>query len=516
MYLLAATIGILSSSIGALTPSYLRTTMMQPHPLSSLFPLLLWSSIAGICGALRGLLFTQLNQRMYDHLSTSLFDRIRTATMETWDVEWKESELTRTILTDIYEVIQAVSLFCNVSLRTLTTILCVSLQWYALSPSLFYHGVLISSLQVLLFHFVQPHFQKTSDESTKKKQEAEANMNEFVQKHGSILLYGWQDMYQVSHQQRMHSYQTATTAESYAYATLLLTSQMLPGWGETYLILYMLHLGYPISFLLEVTAYYHLMNSALQACKEQWVASWKKKEAMKMLWGILEKPSAPLPFSSTMYYMQRMQHNQSNPLSIEWSKLTFRYPMSSIPVFSSFSLRIEAGQHVILSAKSGKGKTTLLTLLMGLYPVESGSIWIGPYHIRELQPKEIRSFISIVPQDPWYDPHRTLRENLLMGLPSTCVLPDDLLEKVHLTELKDRLDQRIVNVSGGQKQRIAVARILLRDTPIVILDEPTSALDAEVEQEMIALIVEHVKEKTVVWITHHVEMLPSNMKVIPF
>ena len=170
----------------------------------------------------------------------------------------------------------------------------------------------------------------------------------------------------------------------------------------------------------------------------------------------------------------------------------------------------------ILSAKSGKGKTTLLTLLMGLYPVESGSIWIGPYNIRELQPKEIRSFISIVPQDPWYDPHRTLRENLLMGLSYTCVLPDDLLEKVHLTELKDRLDQRIVNVSGGQKQRIAVARILLRDTPIVILDEPTSALDAELEQDMIALIVEHVKEKTVVWITHRVEMLPSTMRVVSF
>jgi ABC-type multidrug transport system fused ATPase/permease subunit len=500
MYSVATAIGIIASYVGASYPSYLRTMMTQYDPLTHLAPLLSFSLIAGACSALRGLLFTQLHQRMYRHFSAAIFDRIRSATMETWEVEWKESELTNTIISDIHEVILTIGLFWNVTMRTLTTLLCVSLQWYQLSPSLFFHGIAAGVFHMTLFHIVQPYYQQLNEESAQKKRDIEANMNEYVQKHSSILLYGWQPVYEETHERRIEEYRRSIRTESYSYAGLLLTSQMLPGWGETYLVLYMLQQGHPISFLTEVIAYYQLVNSALQACKDQWIATWKKRKAMNTLWNLLQKPVQPTP-----------SHLSITQGTIEWDQITFRYPTSSVPIFSSFSLTIQPGEHCVLSAKSGRGKTTLLSLLMGLYPVDSGTIRIGPHDVRNLHPTQIRSLISIVPQDPWYDPQRTVRENLLMGLTDQ-PLPHDLLKRVQLEALP--LDEKMANVSGGQKQRLALARALLRHTPIVILDEPTAALDEETERAMISLLLEHMKDKTVIWITHHAERLPMGFRTI--
>jgi ABC-type multidrug transport system fused ATPase/permease subunit len=475
--------------------------MTQPDPLSYLIPLLLFSSVSGVCSAMRGFLFTKLNHIMYDRFSTDLFDRIRSASMETWDIEWKESQLTKTIITDMYDVILTIGLFWNVSLRTIITMLCVSFQWYRLSPFLFAHGIMAGVCHMTLFHIVKPYYHNSIDQSTKNKQAVETNMNEYVQKHTSIMLYGWQSLYEETHARSMRLYQQSIDQDSYWYAALLLTSQMLPGWGETYLVLCTLQQGYPISFLLEVITYYQLMNSALQACKDQWIDTWKKRSAMKTLWTILEK-------------IPRTPHGmmiQMNDASIEWDQITFQYPTSHVPVFTNFSLSIQAGECVILSAKSGRGKTTLLSLLLGMYPVEKGQIRIGSHDISMLHPSQLSEWISIIPQDPWYDPNRTVRENIMMGLKNP--FPEDLLDRVKLSEFQSRKEERIANVSGGQKQRLALARVLVRDTPIVIVDEPTSALDEETELEMISLLKEHGKGKTVVWITHR---MIEGVKVITF
>jgi ABC-type multidrug transport system fused ATPase/permease subunit len=357
-------------------------------------------------------------------------------------------------------------------MRTIMTMIGVSYAWYGLDPTLYVHGIVAGLCHLSLFHLVQPAYQRNSDESTKRRQEIEANMNEYVQKHQTILLYGWQTVYEESHTRIMNLYRQAMNQESYSYGFLLLASQTLPGWGETYLILYMLQQGQPVPAVMEVVAYYQLMNSAIQACKDQWIETWKKRRSMKMLWDLIQRPVQPnIPIT----------HRLTNP-SIEWDQITFRYPTSSVPVLTDFSLSIQAGECVVLSAKSGRGKTTLLSLLMGMYPVEKGQIRIGSHDVATLHPSQIREWISIVPQDSWYDPNRTVRENIMMGLQTP--FPEDLLDRVELSEFQSRKEERIANLSGGQKQRLALARVLVRDTPIIILDEPTSALDSFNEEEV--------------------------------
>ena len=492
-YLFATCIGMLSSYIGAHNQSYLTKTLVSSDSMSALIPLLTWNIIGGICGSLRGLIYTQINQRMYDKLSTAVFDRIQSATMETWDVEWKETALTKTIMTDLYNVIQAVSLLWNVTMRTITTIICASYLWYTISPRLFYKGIMISLLHFISFHIVQPWYERMSTAARLQKEAAETCMNEYVQQHTNIMLYEWQNMYKTTYHTIMQCYKATTYPESYAYAFVLFTSQVLPRCGEIYLII-----DSDISFVLlfEVISYYRMITDSLNACKEQLISSYKQRTAMEHIWNILQKPIREKP--------QKIESSIALSEPICFHEITFRYPTSSIPIFQQFSLTIQPGECVILCAKSGKGKTTLIKLVMGLYSIESGRI----------TPNDISSKISIVPQDPWYDPQRTLRENIVMGLSPAMVLPTDLLERVHLTELNDRLDQRLVSISGGQKQRVALARILLRNTPIIILDEPTTALNIELEQSMIELVLKHVKGKTIIWITHHAELLPNTMRVV--
>lgn len=490
LYGIASFIGILASYIGAHNQSYITSVITSPYP--AFIPLLIWSTISGTCAAIRGLLFTQLNQTMYAHLSISIFDRLRSATMETWDIEWNESELTKTIMTDLYDVIQSVSLLCNVCLRTITTILCSSYLWYHLSPTFFYIGLMVSLVHVIAFHIVQPWSQQRADTSRIQKQAAETCMNEYVQKHTSIMLYDWCNYYQTNYIRIMTNYQIATRAESYSYAILLLTTQLLPRLGEVSLLLFFINKGVQFPILFEMIAYYHMITDSVNACKDQLISTYKQRNAMERIWSILQKPCLRLP--------REIIRNCKDPPTIHINNITFRYPTSSISIFKNYSLIIHPGEFIILSAESGRGKSTLVKLIMGLYPLETGTI----------TPPNISSYISIVPQDAWYDPQRTVKENIQMGTTMDVL---DMLERVHLSEWKDRLDRPLINLSGGQKQRLAIARILLCNTPIVILDEPTSSLDKSTEKEIIELLMEQCKEKTVLWITHHADAIPKDPRI---
>ena len=123
----------------------------------------------------------------------------------------------------------------------------------------------------------------------------------------------------------------------------------------------------------------------------------------------------------------------------------------------------------------------------------------------------MKQLVSIVPQEPFYDASRTIRENIMMGSTES-VNVEALLDRVKLSELQELLDKKPATLSGGQKQRIAIARVFVKNTPIIILDEPTSALDKETERSIIDIVHEYSKNKTVIWITHN-DMHPNIKRI---
>jgi ATP-binding cassette subfamily B multidrug efflux pump len=206
---------------------------------------------------------------------------------------------------------------------------------------------------------------------------------------------------------------------------------------------------------------------------------------------------------------------------IEFRNLDFSYGQGQ-PVFSGLNLDIAAGEKVGVIGRSGAGKSTLVNLLLRFYDVDGGRIAIDGTDVRDVTQSSLRANIGMVTQDTSLL-HRTVRENILYGRQDAS--EEELEEAVRrarawdfIQDLEDQqgnrgLDSRVgergVKLSGGQRQRIAIARVMLKDAPILILDEATSALDSEVELAIQDSLYELMEGKTVIAIAHRLSTIAA-------
>lgn len=180
------------------------------------------------------------------------------------------------------------------------------------------------------------------------------------------------------------------------------------------------------------------------------------------------------------------------------------------PLLKDYSMSVETGESVAIIGPSGCGKTTLSKLLLGLYPVMEGDIFIEGESYRKLLNSDVRKKITYVPQEPYLF-NETIRENIRIGKPDAT---DEEIENAakmayahdFIMELPEGYDtkagERGNSLSGGQRQRIAIARAIIKDAPIVLLDEATSALDNESEQLVNEALKSMKNKKTILMIAH--------------
>ena len=177
----------------------------------------------------------------------------------------------------------------------------------------------------------------------------------------------------------------------------------------------------------------------------------------------------------------------------------------SQPVIQSLNLMINEKEKLAITGLSGSGKSTLFNLILGHYQIQAGCIYIGGININHLSLDSLRNQIAFVPQQPLlFD--RSIKENILYGNPeATEEEMQRVMEAVGLTGLI--LDQPVgekgSQLSGGQRQRVAIARALIKEASIYLFDEPTSAIDSASEKEIISNLLNYLKEKTVIVITHN-------------
>lgn len=179
-------------------------------------------------------------------------------------------------------------------------------------------------------------------------------------------------------------------------------------------------------------------------------------------------------------------------------------------VLHHFNLDIPKGKCVALKAESGKGKSTIAKLLLGLYPVKEGKIYISGKAFEDYSLSQVRDKIGYVPQEPYlYDV--SIAENIRYGRPDASeqeIIRAAKLANAHdfILELENgyetRAGERGNLLSGGQRQRIAIARAILKDAPILILDEATSALDNKSEQLVNEALDRLMKDRTTIVIAH--------------
>lgn len=199
---------------------------------------------------------------------------------------------------------------------------------------------------------------------------------------------------------------------------------------------------------------------------------------------------------------------------IEFKQVHFSYQPGR-PILNGLSFVVEPGQKLAIVGASGAGKSTIARLLYRFYDIESGSICIDQQDIREVTQSSLRQSIAIVPQDTVLF-NTSIRENIRYGKPDASEAEvDRVIELAHLTSFIQSLPQgdqslvgeRGLKVSGGEKQRIAIARVLLKGSPILIFDEATSALDSHSEAAILTALHELAKHHTSVVIAHRLSTI---------
>jgi ATP-binding cassette subfamily B multidrug efflux pump len=256
----------------------------------------------------------------------------------------------------------------------------------------------------------------------------------------------------------------------------------------------------------------------------QWVM-WEASRLFENI-GIVQDGISTISIPYTLNDTPKATSLVVNKGEIFFNRVRFNYEGSDT-LFDDLSLKIKPGEKVGLVGRSGAGKSTFVNLLLRFFDVKHGSILIDGHDIIGVTQESLRENIGVVTQDTSLL-HRSIRDNILYGKPSASV--DEMLNvatqaKVHefVDSLTDHLGrsgydayvgERGVKLSGGQRQRIAIARVLLKDAPILILDEATSALDSETELAIQENLHSLMQGKTVIAIAHRLSTIAEMDRLI--
>ncbi|MBE0127697.1 heme ABC transporter ATP-binding protein/permease CydC [Citrobacter amalonaticus] len=200
--------------------------------------------------------------------------------------------------------------------------------------------------------------------------------------------------------------------------------------------------------------------------------------------------------------------------------VSFSYPEQAQKALDSLSLQVNPGEHIAILGRTGCGKSTLLQLLTRAWDPQQGEILLNGRPIATLNEATLRKTISVVPQRVHLF-SATLRDNLLLAAPDAS--DEQLADTLRRVGLEKLLDDAGLNswlgeggrqLSGGELRRLAIARALLHDAPLMLLDEPTEGLDATTESQMLELLAEVMREKTLLMVTHRLRGLARFDQII--
>ncbi len=274
--------------------------------------------------------------------------------------------------------------------------------------------------------------------------------------------------------------------------------------------------GLSIGQMLAVYAYLWYMMAPLQeilAIQYSYNAAKAALERINRLIRMDLEPKYP-------HHQDPFQHQITTDLRLE--RICFRYGNGPL-VLNNLSLTIQAGEKVALVGASGGGKTTLVQIILGLYPPESGNIYFNGIPVTEIGMDKVREHVATVLQQPALF-NDTVRINLTLGKPCS---DEKLWQALRIAQLEETirdldngLDTLVgrdgVRLSGGQRQRLAIARMVLTDPKLVILDEATSALDTTTEQHLHQALQSFLRGRTTLIIAHRLSAVKQADRALVF
>jgi subfamily B ATP-binding cassette protein MsbA len=206
---------------------------------------------------------------------------------------------------------------------------------------------------------------------------------------------------------------------------------------------------------------------------------------------------------------------------VEYRNVEFKYPTAAEPVLRGVSFHARRGEKIAIVGRSGSGKSTLVGLLPRFYDATAGQVLVDGHDVREFALEALRSQVSLVSQDIVLF-NDSIKSNIAFGFPATDAEIEAAAAAARVTEFSAQLPLGLETVvgdrgallSGGQRQRIAIARALLRNTPILILDEATSALDTELERQIQDQLEALMANRTTLVIAHRLSTVEKADRIL--
>ncbi|MDF1879387.1 type I secretion system permease/ATPase [Sulfurimonas sp. SAG-AH-194-C20] len=207
---------------------------------------------------------------------------------------------------------------------------------------------------------------------------------------------------------------------------------------------------------------------------------------------------------------------------IEFRGVSFNYPATEVPALDNVSFTINAGEKVAIIGRIGSGKSTIAKLILKLYEPSSGKILIDGIDISQIDPADLRRYISYVPQDINLF-SGTIKENIVSTEQHPAV--EDVINAAQVSGVEDfvkthplgfdmPIGERGAGLSGGQRQSVGVARALMQDSSIMIMDEPSNAMDTTTEAQLLKRLTQALKSQTMMLITQKLSLLAMTDRII--
>lgn len=196
------------------------------------------------------------------------------------------------------------------------------------------------------------------------------------------------------------------------------------------------------------------------------------------------------------------------PVSVFINQVSYQYSESDKPILDNISLAFSPGEKTAILGKSGTGKSTLLKCLAGMVTPDSGTVTLNEQDMKE---DFLGKYVSVLNQKAHLF-HTTIKNNVTISRPEAT--DKEIIAALRQAQILDlveslpkgihtQMDEMGKRFSGGERQRIAFARILLQDTPIILMDEPTTGMDPETEIALLDTVLQAASDKTIIWVTHH-------------
>jgi ABC-type multidrug transport system fused ATPase/permease subunit len=213
----------------------------------------------------------------------------------------------------------------------------------------------------------------------------------------------------------------------------------------------------------------------------------------------------------------------SLPAAFTWKEVSFAYPAESRPILSGVDVRWEPGTFLGLAGQNGSGKSTFVRILLGLHAPTSGGVLVGEIPLDAIDRTLFRHRVGYLAQRPFLPDHMTVAQAIRLLSPDATVGGmQEILAKLSLWPVLVRrsseapLDVKLSSLSAGEKQRVALARVLLREAPLLLLDEPDANLDAEGVALVAALLRAEATKRMVLVVAHSQVLLASVDRVLHF